>query len=123
MAVIDEIRTLNATFNKALANGNADEVSALYTDGARLLPDGAPRMDGRSAIEGFFTQAVEAGFNDLVLHTDEATETGDLVIEVGHWTSSAGGGAQGKYVVVWKRESGGLKIDIDIFNGDTSPAG
>ena len=123
MTVIDEIRTLNAALNKALESGNADEVSALYTDGARLLPDGAPRMDGRSAIQAFFKQAVDTGFNNLELHTDEATETGDLVIEVGHWTSSAGGGAQGKYVVVWKRESGGLKIDIDIFNADTSPAG
>ena len=72
MAAIDEIRTLNAAFNKALASGSADEVSALYTDDARLLPDSAPRMDGRSAIEAFFKQAVEAGFNNLELHTDEA---------------------------------------------------
>jgi uncharacterized protein (TIGR02246 family) len=122
VAVLDEVRSLNARFNKALANGDGAEVASLYTDGARLLADGAPRIDGRPAIEAFFAQAVESGFNNLELHTQEVTEAGELVVEVGHWTSSAGGGAAGKYVVVWKRESDGLKIDIDIFNSDT-PAG
>jgi uncharacterized protein (TIGR02246 family) len=119
VAVLDEVRTLNARFNKALANGDGAEVASLYTDGARLLADGAPRIDGRPAIEVFFAQAVESGFNDLELHTQEVTEAGDLVIEIGQWTSSSGGGAEGKYVVVWKRESDVLKIDIDIFNSDT----
>jgi uncharacterized protein (TIGR02246 family) len=123
MAVIDEVRRVNAVFNKALANGDAAGVSSLYTDDARLLADGAPRIDGRSAIDEFFKQAVESGFKSLELHTQEVIETGDLVIEVGQWTSSSGGGDQGKYVVVWKRESDGLKIDIDIFNSDTRAPG
>jgi uncharacterized protein (TIGR02246 family) len=117
--VIDEVRSVNERFNKAIANGDSAAVSSLYTDGARLLADGAPRIDGRSAIEDFFRQAVESGFNGLELHTREVTEAGDLVIEIGQWTSSSGGDDEGKYVVIWKRESDGLKIDIDIFNSDT----
>src|SRR5262245_54918038 len=109
VADIDEIRTLTAQLNKAFANGDATEIASWYADAARLLPDGAPRVDGRLAIEGFFAQAIDAGFNGLELETQEVTASGDLTIEIGRWTSSVGEGDHGKYVVVWKHESGRLK--------------
>lgn len=121
MSIIDEIRAANAKMNVAIAKGDATAIAALYTEDARLLADGAPRIDGRGGIEGFFKQAVDAGFTNLNLETQDVTEAGDLAIEIGGWTSTAGPGDAGKYVVIWRRESGVFKIDIDIFNSDSRP--
>jgi len=123
LAVIDEIRAANARFNDALASGSATEIASWYTDAARLLADGTPRIEGRAAIEDFFRYAIESGFNGLQLETDEVIEAGDLVIEIGRANPGDAGGGQGKYVVVWRREAGGLKIDIDMFNSDSRSAG
>ena len=121
MSIIDEVRAGNAKMNAAIANGDATAIAALYTESAKLLPDGAPRIDGRGDIEGFFKQAFDAGFTNLNLKTQEVTESGDLAIELGVVTSAGSPGDTGKYVVVWRRESGVLKIDVDIFNSDSRP--
>jgi len=121
MSIIDEIRTGNAKLNAAIADGNATAIAALYTEEARFFPDGAPKIDGRAGIEAFFKQAFDAGFTNLNLETQDVTEAGEFAIEIGVATSAAGPGDAGKYVVVWKRESGALKIDIDIFNSDSRP--
>jgi len=121
MSVNDEIRAANAKMNEAIAVGDATAIAALYTEDAKLLADGAPRIDGRAGIESFFKQAVEAGFGNLNLETRDVTEAGDLAIEIGVATRKGGVGDAGKYVVVWRRESGVLKIDIDIFNSDSRP--
>ena len=121
MAVRDDIENANRMFSKALADADATAVASMYTEEATLLAMGAPRLDGRSAIEGFFKQAIEGGFTNLMLDTQDVTECGDLAIEVGRWTSTAFGGDAGKYVVVWKREGGDVKLHIDIFNSDTPP--
>lgn len=119
MSIIDEIRVGNAKMNAAFANGDATAIAALYTDDAKLLPDGAPKIDGRAGIEGFFRQTFDAGFTNLNLKTEDVITAGDSVIEIGVATSTAAPGDTGKYVVVWRRESGGLKIHIDIFNSDS----
>jgi len=121
MSVRDDIEEANRTLGKALANGDTARIASLYTQDAVLLPMGAPRMDGRAAIEAFFKQGLEGGFNDLTLETQDVTDAGDLAIEIGRWTSSAMGGDAGKYVVVWKKEAEGPKLQIDIFNSDTPP--
>ena len=121
MSIIDEIRAGNAKLNAAIADGDATAIAALYTEEARFLPDGAPKIDGRARIEAFFKQAFDAGFTNLNLETQDVTEAGEFAIEIGVATSTASPGDAGKYVVVWKRESGVLKIDIDIFNSDSRP--
>jgi uncharacterized protein (TIGR02246 family) len=119
MSMIDEIRAGNAKMNAAIAIGDATAIAALYTEGAKLLPDGAPKIDGRPGIEGFFKQAFDAGFTNLTLETQDVIEAEDLAVEIGVATSTASAADAGKYVVVWRRESGVFKIDIDIFNSDS----
>jgi uncharacterized protein (TIGR02246 family) len=121
MSVIDDIRAGNAKMNAAIAQGDARAIAALYSEDAKLLPDGASKIDGRAGIEAFFKQAFDAGFTNLNLETQDVTQAGDLAIEIGVATSTAGPGDAGKYVVVWRRESGVLKIDIDIWNSDSRP--
>ena len=121
MAAIDEVRVAIARMNSAIATGDTSAIATLYTEDARFLPDGAPRIDGRSGVEDFFKQAADAGFNDLVLETQDVLEVGGRVIEIGRASSAAEGGESGKYVIVWRRDRGVLKIEIDIFNSDSRP--
>jgi uncharacterized protein (TIGR02246 family) len=121
MSIIEEIRAGNARLNAAISDGDATAIAALYTEDARFLPNGAPKIEGRAGIESFFKQAFDAGFTNLNLETQDVTEAGDLAIEIGVATNTHGTGDVGKYVVVWRRESGVLKIDIDIFNSDSRP--
>ena len=88
------------------------------------MPSCFPTENRRSTgagIEAFFKQAFDAGFTNLNLETQDVTEAGEVAIEIGVATSTAGPGDAGKYVVVWKRESGVLRIDLDIFNSDSRP--
>ena len=121
MSISDDVRAGNARLNAAIAAGDAGALANLYTDGGRLLADGAPRLDGRSAIEDFFKEAVDAGFTSLVLETLDVIDAGDVAIEIGRWSNPTKSGDVGEYVVVWKRDSGELKIEVDIFNSDWRP--
>jgi ketosteroid isomerase-like protein len=52
------------------------------------------------------------------LETDEVQVQGDVLIEVGRYALLAPTGAAvdaGKYVVVWKSERGGWRLDRDIW--------
>ena len=118
--VFGEIRTAIAKMNAGIASGDAGAIAAYYTEDATFLADGAPRIDGRPAVEEFFKRAADAGFNDLQLVTEEVFEAGDRVIEIGR-SISAGPGDAGKYVLVWRRDDGALKIEVDIFNSDSRP--
>ena len=121
MGTRDEIVAANLSLGKAIAAGEAEAAAAHYTIDARLFPPGVPRLDGRAAIQHFFTQGTEAGLlSGMVLDTNDVEEHGDIAVEVGRWSTATD---SGKYVVVWKRTSDGLKLNLDIFNSDTMPEG
>lgn len=105
---------------------NAGEVEAaargVYTANARVLPPGAPAVQGRDSIVEFWKAAATAlGIAEVKLTTLELQGAGDTAYEVGRADLRVGGGAQeatGKYVVIWKQEDGQWRWDVDIWNMD-----
>jgi ketosteroid isomerase-like protein len=85
-------------------------------------------FEGREAIVAFFGEFMKAGDLSLTLETVDVEELGDDVLEVGRYTltiTPAQGDAQkdeGKYVVVWRREDGSVKLHVDMFNTSLPPA-
>ena len=120
----EEIRATNRVFEEEVV-GRRDfaALERVYTRNARLLPPGAPMVTGRAAVAEFWRGALDAlGVEGLRLRTlsldvfgDDAQEVGRAELEV------KGGGAPAalKYVVLWKREDGGWRWDVDIWNADS----
>lgn len=120
----DEIRATNRVFEEEVV-GRRDfgALERVYTREARLLPPGAPTVTGRPAIAEFWRGAVAAmNVQRLRLHTLSLDVFGDQAQEVGRAELAVeGGGAPVslKYVVLWKREDGGWRMDVDIWNADS----
>jgi uncharacterized protein (TIGR02246 family) len=121
------IQALDDQFDAAVRAGDAAALSMLYAEDATLMPAGAPRMDGRSAIKAYWGAGM-AQIGDAALTADDVKLLGpDYVREVGHYALKTKGPPSmtisGKYIVIWKREGGTWKLWTDIWNGDSPPGG
>ncbi len=98
---------------------NCDALDRVYTVNARVLPPGAPMIEGRDAIKGFWKQAIAGlGLKSAKLTTVEGEMAGDTVVEIGSADLVVGDGSVVvvKYVVHWKQEGGAWKWNVDIWN-------
>ncbi len=114
----DAMKQTNRIFEEAIASGDMDRLADVYTTDARLLPPGAPMVEGRAAIRQFWSVAIEAmGVKSCSLRTLHADAAADHVIEIGEvHIEMAGGHALAKYVVYWKPQDGRWKWHLDIWN-------
>jgi uncharacterized protein (TIGR02246 family) len=123
MGAREGIETTNRAFMDAVDDGDASAIAALYTEDARLLPPGAPPMDGRAAIEAYWKEGLAAGIAGLQLNTQTIDEGDGWALEVGTAVATMGQGeeaieATGKYMVQFKDEAGTWKLATDIWNFD-----
>ena len=113
------IDATNRRFEAAFDAGDpAAAARAVYTRDARVLPPDLPIVRGVSAIADFWVGAVQQlGATAVRLSTRELEIHGDSAHEVGEATLTlADGDAHAKYVVLWKREDGEWRWDVDIWN-------
>jgi uncharacterized protein (TIGR02246 family) len=118
------IDAANKTFMERFAAGDAAGLAALYTEQGQLLPPNADFMIGHSAIQAFWQGAMDMGIKAAKIETLEVEGHGNTAIEVSKYTLHAEGGQEldaGKFIVVWKQESGQWKLHRDIFNS-SNPA-
>lgn len=108
---------------EVVGRGDFGALERVYTRDARILPPGAPAVTGLPAIADFWCGAAEAlGVQGIKLHRVGLDVSGDRAQEVGRAELAVkGGGAPVglKYVVLWKREAGGWRRDVDIWNADS----
>ena len=82
-AIAAAMRQTNELFNTEV--GGKHDIAALdkiYTAGARILPPGAPMIEGREAIKAFWTRAVAAmDPASVTLASVHAEQAGDGVVE------------------------------------------
>ena len=121
--VLEEIRSANQNFERNFANGDAKAIASLYTGDGVLLPPGAPVQKGTNAIQGFWQMVMGLGIKTAHLETIEAEQEGETAIEMGRYELGGADGQRldhGKYIVIWKREDGQLKLHKDIWNTSVS---
>jgi ketosteroid isomerase-like protein len=112
----EDVRNFNEQFSEALANQDVETVVDAYTEDARIFLPGLPPVRGRAAISALFRTSLAAGPSHMSFATDELWDCGDVVIDVGTYTS---GGDTGKYVVVHERQpDGSLKMAVDAPSRD-----
>src|SRR5690606_17411090 len=117
------IRNANDNFEHAFERADAKAMSTLYTINATLLPPGAPVQQGSNAIENFWKMVMDMGIKEVHLNTSEIDEMGETAIEVGEYQLSGANNTlmdQGKYLVVWKKDTGTWKLHKDIWNTNMS---
>ena len=111
---------------EAFHEGNADAISRMYTEDAKLFMPGAPVLAGRRAIHEAWKKIVGSGGNMLRTVVSEVRESGDLAYDTGQFTATAPNGSvlnSGKWIVIWERQSTGeWKIHRDFMHWDIPPA-
>ena len=121
-----QIGSANSEFMKAFKRGDASAMANLYTAEAQLLPANSDFVRGPAAIRAFWQGVIDLGLKDASLETIEVEAHGDTAIEVGRYRLMAAAGAvadHGKYLVVWKNDSGTWKLHRDIWTTSQPGAG
>jgi uncharacterized protein (TIGR02246 family) len=113
-----QIESANSQFVGAFKRGDATAMANLYTSEAQLLPANTDFVRGTAAIRAFWQGVMDMGLKDASLETIEVETHGDTAIEVGRYRLLTAGDVvadNGKYVVVWKYDSGAWKLHRDIW--------
>jgi uncharacterized protein (TIGR02246 family) len=116
----DAIAARDAAWQAAFDAGDANQVAAIYTDDARVMPPNAATVQGRESIATAFGPMIKAGWKIELVNT-EAMASGDLGYATGTYVVKNGDGAavdHGKYVEVMRNVGGQWMISNDIWNSD-----
>jgi ketosteroid isomerase-like protein len=120
---VKEIAHENKTYTDALSRSDSVAISNLYTADARILNDGSPSTIGRVAIMHFYGGMISNGVTGFSYATTGVWGSdNNLIVEDGILTFALSSGkvvAKGRYLLVWKREGGKLKIFRDTFFSDS----
>ena len=97
---------------------NLAALDQIYTADARILPPGAPLIQGIEAIREFWGAAIDMlQPKNLKLTSVETMPAGDGMVEIGAVHADiVNGQLDGKYVVFWKQDNGQWKWHVDIWN-------
>lgn len=123
----DAIQAAARKFSAAYMRGDADAMTALYTRDAVIFPERSDAISGHDALKRYWT--VKPGqkiTRHLLIPTDvtvdgkHAYDHGIYEIE-GERDGQSWGPVRGKYLVVWRRESDGWKMQLDMWNSSPEP--
>lgn len=117
------LRENNGKFVEALQRGDSAAMASMYTKDAWLLPQHSEPISGED-IQHAWGAAVRGGVKAFVFNTQDVTGFPDLLVETGKYETYGAGRLlldKGKYVTVWKRENGILKVYRLISNTSLAP--
>lgn len=124
--VRDALVAANGDLMVACSRADTAGLAAAYTEGGQVLPPNSDVVTGKEAIQAFWRAIMDTGITGLQLETVEAEGDGNTAFEVGKFTLRDAEGQvidTGKYVVIWKHESGHWKLHRDIFNSSRPAPG
>lgn len=117
------IEQVNLQFEEAVAQKDAEALTALYTSNGTLLPPGSEPVSGRDAIRAYWADVFASGVDGVDLTTREVQAMGDMAYELGTVSVRAGGAVvdEGKYAVIWQKGGSTWKLHRDIWNSSKAP--
>lgn len=129
MADDGAIAEARAAFVAALEHGDGRAASAVYADGARLVVPSTEVIEGRAAIEAFWSAGVRIGVTSVELEVLELRRSEGLAYEIGRYAlrlQPQDGDAvvdQGNYVLVHERQPDGSWLRaVEMLTTDAVPA-
>ena len=121
------IRETIAAWSQAAGAKDLNKCVSFYTEDASVLPFNAPIATGKDQIRKVWSQLMSNPAYSLRFGPTqiEVARSADLAYEIGAFDltladeSGKPAAIRGKYVVAWKKQSGGeWKAAADIFNTD-----
>jgi ketosteroid isomerase-like protein len=113
------IEANNDRFTAAHVKGDCATIDDMFTLDAKVLPPGADPVIGRAAIARLTKEYIEAGVSEFREVTTDFYGNEELLIDQGNYVMVYGKDKtreNGKYLNVWKKESGVWKIYSNIWN-------
>ncbi len=124
---IAEIHAAGKQFSAAYMRGDADAMTALYTRDAVIFPERSDAISGHDALKRYWTLEPGEKVTRHVLIAAQVTIDGKHAYDHGTFEiagvrdGKAWGPAHGKYLVVWRREPDGWKMQLDMWNSGPRP--
>jgi len=114
-----------AAFIAALARGDTASACAVYAEDARLLAPSAELVQGRPAIERFWSAGLACGISAVALDVVEVAGGPGVAYEIGRYAFWLDGGAEaaecGAYVLVHERQrDGSWRRAVEMFNPESA---
>ena len=119
---LQSISAVRDQFTKVFNQGDAAAASKLYTKDAKFLAPNSSVAKGRRDIQTLFQSCFDIGERVLQINVVDISVHGDIAHEVGNYSltiqpeKSEAISDIGKYVIIWKREDGNWKLNVDIGN-------
>jgi ketosteroid isomerase-like protein len=114
------VESVNAKFMEDLKKGDSAALATHYSSDAVLMFDNSEPQTG-AGIQSMWGGAIRSGVKELKIATTDLVGNADLLAETGTYEMIGANNKsldKGKYVVVWKQESGTWKIYRDIANSN-----
>ena len=114
-------------FSAAYMRGDADAITALYTRDAVIFPERSDAISGHNALRRYWTRKPGQKMTRHVLIPTRIEVDGQHAYDHGTYEiagereGKAWGPVRGKYLVVWRREPDGWKMQLDMWNSGPEP--
>jgi uncharacterized protein (TIGR02246 family) len=121
------IHKLGREFSAAYMRGDAAAMAALYTAEAVIFPERSERITGREAIARYWTLQPGRRVTRHVVTPARIAVDGDHAYDYGTFEiagerdGTPWGPSRGNYVVVWRRDKGSWRMQLDIWNSGPEP--
>jgi ketosteroid isomerase-like protein len=123
----DEIQDAARQFSAAYMRGDADAMTALYTRDAVIFPERSHAISGHDALKRYWTVKPGQKITRHLLIPTQVMVDGKHAYDhgifeiAGERNGKSWGPLRGKYLVVWRREPDGWKMQLDMWNSGPQP--
>ena len=114
-------------FSAAYMRGDVDAITALYTRDAVIFPERSDAISGHDALKRYWKHEPGQKVTRHRLIPTQVTVDGKHAYDhgiyeiAGERNGKAWGPIRGKYLVVWRREPDGWKMQLDMWNSGPAP--
>jgi len=114
-------------FSAAYMRGDVDAITALYTLDAVIFPERSDAISGHDALKRYWKHEPGQKVTRHRLIPTQVTIDGKHAYDhgiyeiAGERNGKAWGPVRGKYLVVWRREPDGWKMQLDMWNSGPQP--
>jgi uncharacterized protein (TIGR02246 family) len=124
----ERIRERAEDWVAAVAERDIEGIMALYAEDVRVMPPGAPPLDGHEAVRAYWSELLDIpGFElQITPETVAVAASGEMAVAVGSWQLAFDGPEgrvedRGSFMDVWRHEADDWQVAYDIINSDVTP--